>query len=129
MDLKLLNIIKMPRVLQTLFYMLGYTRDQICEPDTNKLDLKMVRPLLNDELFKKMALYEPIGEKTQEDFKEYQQLAFLKKNIESVEEEKVDEYSVIMGRIHRWVSQALELRIDDVRSRRDNVETLKYERE
>ena len=124
-----MNIIKMPRVLQTLFYMLGYTRDQICEPDTNKLDLKMVRPLLNDELFKKMALYEPIGEKTQEDFKEYQQLAFLKKNIESVEEEKVDEYSVIMGRIHRWVSQALELRIDDVRSRRDNVETLKYERE
>ena len=99
-----MNIIKMPRVLQTLFYMLGYTRDQICEHDTNRLDLKMVRPLLNDDLFKKMALYEPIGEKTQEDFKEYQQLAFLKKNIESVEEEKVDEYSVTMGRIHRWVS-------------------------
>lgn len=51
-----------------------------------------------------MALYEPIGEKTEEDYKEYQMLAFLKKNIESVEEEKVDEYSVIMGRIHRWVS-------------------------
>ena len=56
-------------------------------------------------------------------------LAFLKKNIDSVEEEKVDEYSVIMGRIHRWVTQALELRIDDVRSRRDTVATLKHERE
>ena len=119
----------MPRVLQTLFYLLGYTREQICEPDTNKLDLKMVRPLLNDALFLKMSLYEPIGEKTAEDFKEYQMLAFLKKNIDSVEEEKVDEYSVIMGRIHRWVTQALELRIDDVRSRRDTVATLKHERE
>ena len=76
-----------------------------------------------------MALYEPIGEKHDEGLKDYQMLAFLKKNIESVEEEKVDEYSVIMGRIHRWVSQALEIRIDDVRSRRDKVATAKHERE
>jgi len=39
--------------------------------------------------------------------------------VDSVEEDKVDEYSVILGRIYRWVSQALELRIEDVRSRRD----------
>ena len=129
LDIKLLNIIKMPRVLQTLFYLLGYESKDICEPDTNKLDLKLVRPLLNDTLFQKMALYEPIGEKREEGYKEYQMLAFLKKNIESVEEEKVDEYSVIMGRIHRWVSQAIELRIDDVRSRRDNIATLKHDRE
>lgn len=51
LDLKLLNIIKMPRVLQTLFYLLKYDCKDICEPDTNKLDLKMVRPLLNDTLF------------------------------------------------------------------------------
>ena len=34
-----------------------------------------------------------------------------------------------MGRIHRWVSQALDIRIDDVRSRRDKVATAKHERE
>ena len=41
----------------------------------------------------------------------------------------MDEYSVILGRIHRWVTQALDLRIEDVRNRRDTVATLKHERE
>jgi len=49
--------------------------------------------------------------------------------IDSIEEEKVDEYSVILGRIFRWVSQAIELRVDDVRSRRDTIAVLKHERE
>ena len=53
----------------------------------------------------------------------------MKRTIESMEEDKVDEYSVILGRIYRWVSQALELRIDDVRNRRDTVAILKHERE
>ena len=34
----------------------------------------------------------------------YQKLGFIKKNIETVEEEKVDEYNIVMGRIHRWVT-------------------------
>lgn len=62
-------------------------------------------------------------------FKEYQKLSFLKRTIESIEEEKVDEYSVILGRIHRWVAQALDLRTEDVRNRRDTVAVLKHERE
>jgi len=41
----------------------------------------------------------------------------------------VDEYSVILGRIHRWITQALDLRIDDIRNRRDTVAVLKYERD
>ena len=34
-----------------------------------------------------------------------------------------------MGRIHRWVTQAIDLRVEDVRNRRDNIAVLKYERE
>ena len=34
-----------------------------------------------------------------------------------------------MGRIHRWVTQALDLRIEDIRHRRDTVATLMHERE
>ena len=114
---------KMPRVLQTLFYLLCYNREDICEVDTNKLDLKKVRELINEDLFQKMAQYNPFGKK-EEEFKEYQKLNFLDKNIGSVEEDRLDEYSVILGRIHRWVTQAIELRIDDVRSRRDNIAQL-----
>ena len=33
-----------------------------------------------------------------------------------------------MGRIHRWVNQAIDLRMEDVRHRRDTVATLMHER-
>jgi len=128
MDLKELHVLKMPRVLQTLFYLLRYEREQICESDTNKLDFKLAKNLIGEDLFERMARYNPLGQR-EASFKEYQKLSFLKKTIESVEEEKVDEYSVILGRIYRWVTQALELRIEDVRNRRDTIAILKYERE
>lgn len=46
-----------------------------------------------------------------------------------MDEEKVDEYSVVLGRVHRWVTTALDLRIEDVRNRRDTIAQLKHERE
>ena len=41
----------------------------------------------------------------------------------------MDEYSIILGRIHRWITQALDIRVEDVRNRRDTIAILKYERE
>lgn len=128
LDLKDLNILRMPRVLQALFYLLRYTREEICERDTNKLDFKRAKTLINEDLFEKMTSYNPFGESVS-NYEEYQKLSFLKKTIESVEEEKVDEYSVVLGRLHRWVNQALDLRVEDVRNRRDTVAQLKHERE
>lgn len=127
LDVKDWNIMKMPRVLQALFYTLNYTREEICERDTNKLDFKRAKTLINEDLFERMATYNPFGR--EDEYKEYQKLSFLKKTIESIEEEKVDEYSIILGRIHRWVTQALDLRVEDVRNRRDTVAILKHERE
>ncbi len=119
---------KMPRVLQALFYLLQYDREAICERDTNKLDFKKTKTLIGEDLFEKMAKYNPLGQ-SEAEYKEYQKLSFLKKTIESMEEEKVDEYSIILGRIHRWITQALDLRVEDVRNRRDTIAILKHERE
>ena len=94
---------KIPRVLQVLFYLLKYEREAICEPDTNKLDFKKVKMLINEDLFEKMSKYKPFGQK-EDEYKKYQMLSFLKSTIDSVEEEKVDEYSIILGRIYRWVT-------------------------
>ena len=47
---------KMPRILQALFYTLRYTREEICERETNKLDFKRVKSLINEDLFERMAL-------------------------------------------------------------------------
>lgn len=111
-----------------MFYLLNYTREQICKPGTNALDFKKAKTLIGEELFKKMAKYTPFGEKDDE-FKEYQKLSFLKNNLESLDEEKVEEYSLVLGKIYRWIASALELRIEDVVSRRDYKEQLKHERE
>ena len=127
-DLSMRNIIKMPRVLQTLFYLLRYEREQICEAGTNKLDFKRAKKLINDSLFKAMANYNPFGPNHQE-YKEYQKLAFLKKNLDSVDEDKVEEYDIVMSKIYKWVAMAIELRCEDVVSRRDGIEVLKKERE
>ncbi len=50
-ELKKCHIIKSPRVLQTLFYLLGYTREEICERGTNALDFKLAKELINESLF------------------------------------------------------------------------------
>ena len=52
---------KIPRVLQVLFYLLKYEREAICEAETNKLDFKKVKMLINEDLFEKMSKYKPFG--------------------------------------------------------------------
>jgi len=122
------NVIKCPRVLQTLTYMLGYTREEVCDRDTNKLSFKKVRELLNDEaFFQKMQEYKFAGSKTQE-FRAYEKIAFLKKNLETYEEEAVENYSTTVLKLYQWVALALELRIENVVSRRDAIEEKRHER-
>jgi len=78
--LKDFNVLKYTRVKQTLFYLLGYTREQICERDTNNLDVKKAKELIDNELFERMGNYNPVGPR-ETDFKAYQKMSFLKKNI------------------------------------------------
>jgi len=51
LNLKELHVLKNPRILQTLFFLLRYKREEICESETAKLDFKKARNLINDKLF------------------------------------------------------------------------------
>ena len=60
----------MPRVFQSVFYLLGYYREDICENDTNKLDWKKARFAMlggpegdGTEFFKRIGDYNPFGAK------------------------------------------------------------------
>jgi hypothetical protein len=57
-------------VLQSLFYILGYTREEICERGTNALDFKLAKDLITESLFQKMGEFNPHGTRTGE-FKPY----------------------------------------------------------
>lgn len=63
------TVVKMPRIFQAVFYLLGYTREEICERDTNKLEWKKARHVLlgaagdGAEFFKRLAELHPFGSK------------------------------------------------------------------
>jgi len=82
--------------------MLGYTRDQICERGTNALDFKLAKEMINESLFQKMGNYQPVGARDGE-FKDYQKISFLKNNIKDLDEEKVEEFSMVLGKVLKWI--------------------------
>lgn len=128
LDMRQQCIVKHARVHQTLFYLLGYTREEICERDTNALDFKKAKDLINESLFQKMGNYNPLGRR-EGDFKDYQKISFLKANIKDLDEEKVEDFSLCMGKVLQWIKLALDIRIEDIVNRRDTVEYIKQDRE
>jgi hypothetical protein len=74
------HVIKKPRIFQSIFYLLRYTREQICERDTNKLEWKKAKQLLNEDFFKRIGEYDPYGPK-EDEFAAYQRLRFIDRNV------------------------------------------------
>ncbi len=79
------HVVKMPRIFQAIFYLLGYNREDICERDTNKIEWKKARLVLQggpsgdgSEFFKRIGDYNPFGAK-EDQYTLYQKLRFLKK--------------------------------------------------
>lgn len=83
--------------------------------------------MINDELFERMGNYNPVGPRETE-FKTYQKMSFLKRNIGDMPVEAVEEYSLVMGKLLKWVNLAVDIRCEDVVMRRDHLEHLKLER-
>ena len=129
------HVIKMPKVFQGLFYMLGFTREDICERDTNKIEWKKARKILlgpntdGGEFFKRIGDYNPFGPK-EEQSTLYQKLRFLKKTLKKHEQEieKVEEYSIPLSKLFKWMLYSIELRAQDVVHRRELKNKFKEER-
>jgi hypothetical protein len=92
------------------------------------LEWKKAKNLINDELFKKINEYNPIGPKTEE-YKKYQKMSFISKLVEEVSQEEVDNYSLALGEILKFIKLAIAIRKNDVASRFSNHQRLVEERE
>lgn len=75
-----------------------------------------------------MSEYWPFGAK-EENYKEYEKLRFIQKNLEGISEEAVDEYSVALGKILRWIKLAIFVRTEDLKIRRAQKKQLRAERQ
>jgi hypothetical protein len=115
--------------------LLGFTREDICERDTNKIEWKKARKILlgpnedGAEFFKRIGEYNPFGPK-EEQSTLYQKLRFLKKSLKKHEQEieKIEEYSIPLSKLFKWMLYSIELRAQDVVHRRELKNKFKEER-
>jgi hypothetical protein len=113
------TVIKFPRIWQSLFYLLALDKEQLCEPETNKLKWKHAKAQLEPKarLLQKILEYEAQGPKS-EVYADYQTINFVEKNLDGLHQEDVDSYSsAIMGRLLKWLLGAVKLRKQDVTRR------------
>lgn len=118
----------MPRVLQSILYLLKYSREEICEENTNKLNWKKAKNYINADFFKKIKDYNPIGQKMDE-YQPYQKLNFIQRNIEEIKLDDVENYSLALGQVMHFLTLAIEIRKEDVVRRYQHKQKLKEERE
>lgn len=119
---------KFTRIYQSIIYLIKFkTREETCFDDTNRLEWKKVREMLHSDsetaidLFRALGGYNPFGPK-EDEYTEYQKLAFVQENLKGLVPEQVDAFSIALGKLLRWVNYALEVRIDDVLKRRQQRE-------
>lgn len=122
------NVIRFQRFFQSLFYFLGHTREDICELGTNKLFWKIAKSKLNDGIFENMKKYTPLGSKDGE-YKRYQLINFIEKNISEITIEEIEQYSFVLSRLFRWLTTTIEMRKDDINRRKDIKTKEREERE
>ena len=127
-EFKNLSVVKYHRIWQAIFYLLKYrTRQYVCERDTNSLSWKQAKQYLNDDFFVKLGDYYPVGPK-EDLYTEYQKIKFIQRNLEGINEEQLEEYSVALSKLYQWLKLAIEVRIEDVKMRRNHKKHLEEER-
>jgi hypothetical protein len=89
LGLKEMTVLKMRRILQSVFYLLKYKRADVCLEGTNKFFWKSAKKYMNEHFLKALASYSPFGVKS-ESQPEYTTLNFLDRNLEGITQEEVD---------------------------------------
>ena len=122
------KVIKHGRALQALFYFLEYTCDGVVEPGTQKFFWKTAKNMINDAFIEKMLNFQLMGQKTHE-FKKYQKINYIDKLIDGITNEQVDEFSITVGRLFRWLKLAIDNRKHDIIRRRALIHKDRQERD
>ena len=77
-NIKAFRVLKLPSILQSLFFLNKVERERICEPNSNKLSWKKAKELLETELPGRMKTYSVFGEKKDE-FRPYMRINYVEK--------------------------------------------------
>jgi hypothetical protein len=122
------HVIKMPRIIQSLMFVLCLPREEICEPDSNKLFWKQAKCFMDGRLQNGMVDYKILGPKDGE-FKAFQTINYCEKLVSEIQQEDVDNYSTAFGKVFKWLSSALALRKQDIIRRKAQTKRSRENRE
>ena len=79
-NIKAFRVLKLPSILQSLFFLNKVERERICEPNSNKFSWKKAKELLESELPQLMKTYSVFGEKKDE-FRPYMRINYVERII------------------------------------------------
>jgi len=118
----------MPRIIQSLMFLLRLPRSDICEPDSNKLFWKAAKKFIGGDLQNCMADYRILGPK-EDEFHAYQTINYCERLIAEHNMEDVDAYSTSFGKVFKWLSTAIALRKQDIIRRKAMTRRARENRE
>lgn len=111
--IKAFRVLKMPLILQAIFFLNKVEREKICEPNSNRMSWKKAKELLEKELPEAMANYVVWGEK-REEYRPYMRINFVEGLVAQYTQEDVDAYNVGLGRLFKWLKMAISTRKQDI---------------
>ncbi|KAM3142503.1 hypothetical protein pb186bvf_005405 [Paramecium bursaria] len=114
------RLIKFPSIIQSALYLLGFPKEDINIPNTNKLNWRKVQQMWNEELLSQITSYSHRGQKTRPPYK-WCMVDRVQKRVEKIELEQVDQYNIPYGRLLRFLIMNCKLRKQDIELRRENI--------
>lgn len=90
-------------------YLLGFSREQVCEPKTNVLFWKFASKFIVTDLPERMAAFQVMVEKP-DHFKAYATLNFCEKVLSVYTEEEIQNYNAGFLKLFKWLKMAIEAR-------------------
>ena len=123
------KVIKYGRMVQALFYFLGFQKELVTEEGTQKFFWKSAVTHMNEDFISKMMEYTPTGAKAQ-DFKKYQTINYIEKCLEGITAVQVDEFNTtVFGRLFTWLRFAIDSRKADIIRRKALIHKEREERD
>ena len=74
----------MPKIIQSLMYLLGFTKEQVCQPKSQAFFWKKAKEEIREAVPSKMKEYQVLGPKDGS-FKLYQKINYCEKLIQGLE--------------------------------------------
>ncbi|EGR33760.1 hypothetical protein IMG5_039650, partial [Ichthyophthirius multifiliis] len=119
--LKNFRIIKFPKILQNIFYLLGYKRESINIENTHILDWKKTKEFINEnDFFQKILNYQHQGPKSFP-VEIYALINRIQSKLEKFNLQEVYNYNIGLGRLFKWAMETCRLRKIDIEIRRQII--------